>query len=260
MRRNLQAIVAIAARDLTKLFRDRIRIAFSFVFPFIFIGILGQSLQANIANELGFNLLLFTFLGVLAQTFFQSTASGVISLVADRETDFAQEMFVAPISRWAILVGKIAGESSVSFILTVSILLLALVLQIPVDWPRLVLIIPIGFLLAFLGGCFGVFVMSNLSGQQAAQQIFPFVMFPQFFLAGVFNPIKHLPPFLLILSRIAPMTYAVDFFRGLYYFGKPEYARTVLYPPLVDLAVILGISFVLLIIGTRIFISREQDR
>ena len=260
MKRNFQAIIAIAGRDVTKLFRDRVRIAFSFVFPFIFIGILGQSLQSNLSGQLGINLLWFTFLGVMAQTFFQSTASGVISLVADRETDFAQEMFVAPISRWAILVGKIAGESSVSFILTVSILLLALILQIPVDWPRLVLIIPVGFLLAFLGGCFGVLVMSNLSGQQAAQQIFPFVIFPQFFLAGVFNPITNLPPFLFILSRIAPMTYAVDFFRGLYYFGKPEYSRIVLYPPWLDLAIITGMSVVLLVVGTWIFISKEQNR
>ena len=32
------------------------------------------------------------------------------------------------------------------------------------------------------------------------------VSFPQFFLAGVFSPIKHLPIFLLIPSRMVPMT------------------------------------------------------
>lgn len=236
------------------------RIIFSFVFPFIFIGILGQSLQSNVGGQLGINLLLFTFLGVMAQTFFQSTASGVISLVADRENDFAQEMFVAPIPRWAIIVGKIAGESSVSFLLTIGIFILAIVLQIPVDWTRLLLIMPIGFLLAFLGGCFGVLIMSNLSGQQSAQQIFPLVIFPQFFLAGIFSPITKLPPFLFILSRISPLTYAVDFFRGLYFWGKPEYSKIILYPPWIDFTIIVFMSVLLLLLGTRIFISKEQNR
>lgn len=257
---NTQAIIAIAARDVTKLFRDKTRIVFSFMFPFIFIGILGQSLQANLSGALGFNLLLFTFLGVMAQTFFQSTASGVISLVTDRDTDFAQEMFVAPISRWAIIAGKIIGEATVSFLLTISILLMGIVMGIPIDWPRLLLILPAGFLVCILGGAFGVLVMSNLSGQQSAQQIFPFVIFPQFFLAGVFNPITHLPPVLFVLSRIAPMTYAVDLFRGLYYFGKPEYGKVVLHSPLLNLAIISAIIVCLLIIGTAIFVSRERNR
>ena len=153
---DLNAVIAIAARDVTKLLRDRMRIVFSFMFPFIFIGILGQSLQANVAASLGFNVLLFTFIGVLAQTLFQSTASGVISLVTDRDSDFAQELFVAPISRYTIIAGKILGESLVSSILIVSIIALALIMRIPIDWFRLFLILPAGFLACLLGGAFGV--------------------------------------------------------------------------------------------------------
>src|SRR3989344_6578730 len=114
MNRELNAIVAIAARDITKLLRDRMRLVFSLLFPLIFIGILGASLQANLGTNLGYNLLTFTFIGVIAQTLFQSTASGLISLVTDRDSDFAQELFVAPISRYTILTGKILGESLVS--------------------------------------------------------------------------------------------------------------------------------------------------
>ena len=32
-------------------------------------------------------------------------------------------------------------------------------------------------------------VMANLNSQRAANQVFPFLVLPQFFLAGVFNPI-----------------------------------------------------------------------
>ena len=260
MNHELNAIIAIAARDVTKLLRDRMRIVFSFMFPFIFIGILGQSLQANVASSLGFNILLFTFVGVLAQTLFQSTASGLISLVTDRDSDFAQELFVAPISRYTILTGKILGESLVSSLLIISILFLGVIMRIPIDWFRLFLILPAGFIACLLGGAFGVLIMSNLSGTQSAQQVFPFVIFPQFFLAGVFNPITHLPPLLFVLSRIAPMTYAVDFLRGLYYLGKPEYSKIVLHSPLFNLFIISILFVLYLVLGTYLLVSREKNR
>jgi len=90
--KTLNAILTIAMRDLTKLLRDRTRIFASLIFPGIFIGVLGTSLQANLGSNLGYNFLEFVFIGVLAQTLFQSTAGGIISLVEDRQNNFAQEM------------------------------------------------------------------------------------------------------------------------------------------------------------------------
>src|SRR5579859_8226048 len=83
--RNLNAVAMISARDLIKLLRDRTRIGASFIFPFVFIGILGGSLDANLSKDVGYNFLVFVFTGVIGQTLFQSTASGIISLVEDRQ-------------------------------------------------------------------------------------------------------------------------------------------------------------------------------
>ena len=111
-----------------------------------------------------------------------------------------------------------------------------------------------------MGGAFGVLVLSNLSSQEMAGQIFTFVMLPQFFLAGIFNPIKVLPPYLEILSRIAPMRYAVDLARGAFYAGRPEFSRVVLDPPMVDLVVIAAMFLVFLVIGTALFVRNERNR
>ncbi|HEX6351230.1 MAG TPA: ABC transporter permease, partial [Candidatus Dormibacteraeota bacterium] len=97
--KELHAVLAIASRDVLKLMRDRARLVFSFIFPIIFIGLMGGTLQANLGRAAGFNFIGFIFTGVLAMTLFQSTAQGLISLLEDRENDFAQEMFVAPVSR-----------------------------------------------------------------------------------------------------------------------------------------------------------------
>lgn len=256
----LNAILAIAARDFTKLLRDRIRLVFSFVFPVIFLGALGGSLQANLGDVIGYNLLTFTFVGVFAQVLWQSTASGIISLIADRENDFSQEIFVSPISRYSIIAGKILGESLVAYVQAVGLIIFAFIIRVPLDLSQFLLLLPLGFVGCLLGGAFGVLVLANLSDQRSANQIFPFLIFPQFFLAGVFNPIKELPLVLFILSRISPLTYVVDFLRGVYYWGKPEYAKIVLYHPLFDLMIISLMFVVMLFVGTYLFVKNERNR
>lgn len=256
----LNAIITIAYRDFVKFLRDRTRLIATFIFPVIFIGILGGSLQANLGSTLGYNFLLFTFIGVLGQTLFQSTASGVISLVEDRENDFSQEIFVSPVSRYAIILGKILGESLVALAQVIGIILFGFIIQLPISIASLIAIIPAMLVVCFLGGAFGILVLSNLGSQRSANQIFPFIIFPQFFLAGVFSPIKHLPIYLFILSRIAPMTYAIDFIRSIYYSGKPEYAKIVLYNPLIDFTVIAGMFLVCIVVGTFLFVKNERNR
>jgi ABC-2 type transport system permease protein len=256
----INAIVTIAYRDFIKLLRDRSRILATFIFPIIFIGVLGGSLQSNLSASAGYNFLAFIFAGVLGQTLFQSTASGVISLIEDRENDFSQEIFVSPISRYSIILGKILGESMVAIAQLIGILVFGIIIGVPLSLTQIFSLMPFFLVVCLYGGAFGIFVLSNLPSQRSANQIFPFVMFPQFFLAGVFSPIKTLPPVLFIFSRIAPMTYGVDLIRSIYYRGDPVYSKTVLYGTGVDLAVI-GVYFVIfLFLGTFLFIRNERNK
>ena len=125
---------------------------------------------------------------------------------------------------------------------------------------QLLAIIPAGLVACLLGGSFGVLVLANLSNQRSANQIFPFLIFPQFFLSGIFNPIHELPLPLYILSRISPMTYAVDFIRNIFYLGTPEYSKVVLYPLHIDILIIGAMLFVMLFIGTWLFVKNERNR
>ena len=260
IKHNLNAAFTIAFRDITKLFRDKMRIVANFVFPVIFIGVLGSSMQSNLAANLPYNFLTFVFIGVIGQTLFQSTAAGIISLIEDRQNDFAQEMFIAPISRYTIVLGKIIGEVMVSMVQVIAVIVFGVVFRVPLDLFMLLALIPFGILIALMGGAFGLLVMSSLSDQKTASQIFPFLLFPQFFLAGVFNPIKVLPLPLMILSRIAPMTYAVDMLRSIYYFGKPEYEHVVLFSPILSFTVIAVFTILFIGIGTFIFVKNERNR
>lgn len=258
--KTINAILAIALRDVTKLFRDRGRILASLIFPFIFVGVLGGGLNANLSTDVGYNFLVFIFTGVLAQNLFQSTAAGIISLIEDRQTDFAQAMFVAPVSRYAIIFGKMLGESLVAIVQLLGVIVMGIILRVPIDFGQLVRLTPMILVVCLFGGAFGTLVMSSLTNQRTANQIFPFLLFPQFFLSGVFSPIKNLPPILLVLSRIAPMTYAVDLIRGIYYWGKPEFSKVVLFSPATNLAIITVLSVIMMVMGTILFVRNERNR
>jgi ABC-2 type transport system permease protein len=69
-----------------------------------------------------------------------------------------------------------------------------------------------------------------------------------------------LPPYLDIISHIAPLRYAVDLMRGVFYAGSPEYSKVVLDPPLFNLGVMAALFVVFLAVGTWLFVRMERNR
>jgi len=105
-----------------------------------------------------------------------------------------------------------------------------------------------------------ILLLSNISSQRSAQQLFPFIFLPQFFLAGVFSPIKELPWYLEILSRISPLRYAVDLVRSVFYIDSPDKEKVVL-TGFASNMLIISIAFtVAMIAGTWLFVRAERNR
>ena len=264
LRRNpaaeLSAIAAIAHRDFVKLLRDRLRLFSELAFPLILIALLGPTLQAGFGSPGGVDLITFVFTGVLAQTIWQSTALGLISLIADREEDFSQEIFVSPISRYSIVAGKIIGESLVALPTGLGIVLVGILIGVRMSPLTFLALLPVVIAVAVYGGAFGLLILSNISSQRTASQIFPFVMLPQFFLAGVFNPIHDLPLPLAVLSALSPMRYAVEATRNVFYGTQPGLAAPDISPPSLN-APVMAVSFLAFIaVGTVLFVRAERNR
>jgi len=258
--RELSAVLAIAHRDFVKLLRDRARIVSDFAFPLLLVGLLGPALQAGFGSAGGLNLQAYVFTGVLAQTVWQSAAMGVISLIADRDEDFSQEIFVSPISRYSIVAGKIIGESLVALPQALALIVAGILLGLPLTAPMVLVLLPVVAVAAVFGASFGILVLSNISSQRTANQIFPFVMLPQFFLAGVFNPLHNLPPVLDILSRLSPMRYAVDLVRNAYYGFAPSPVPAEAATPAENLTVIGAMFLLFVVVGTARFVRSERNR
>ncbi len=252
-------VLAIAQRDVTKFLYDRPRIISTFVFPFFLVVILGGSFT-GFGDALGFDYVTFIFTGVFAQTLFQSAALGLISLLEDRDTDFSQELFVAPVSRYSIVLGKIAGESLVSLAQGVGLAVLGLVVGVRLSWSLIVPLLIVSSAVCLFGGSFGLLMLSAARSRRFAEQVGNFVFLPQFLLAGIFNPIDTLPPLLDALSRLMPLRYAVDLARTVFYVGNPDRPKVVVDGFFVD-ALVMSILFVVfLVAGTALFVRNERNR
>lgn len=259
-RAEVSAIAVIAHRDFIKLLRDRTRLISELAFPLVFVLILGPTLQSGFGSPGGVDLIGFVFSGVLAQTIWQSATLGLVSLIADREEDFSQEIFVSPVSRYSIVAGKILGESLVAMPTGVGILAIGLIVGVPLSPLVILALVPVSLIIAMYGGAFGLLLLSRLSSQRAAQQIFPFVLLPQFFLAGVLNPIHNLPAPLAVLSALSPMRYAVELMRNVIYGLQPSVPAPGMTPLPINLAVIGGSFVVFLVVGTVLFVRAERNR
>jgi ABC-2 type transport system permease protein len=256
----LSAVAVIAQRDVIKLLRDRPRLAVNLAFPVLLIGGLGAVLQPTVGRVTGLNAVTLAFTGVLAASLFQSAAAGMISIVEDRENDFSRELFVAPVSRLALVAGKVTGETLVASAQGGCVVAFGVAFGVRMTPGQLAALLPPCLACCLLGGAFGLATIAALPNQRSAMQIFQFLIIPQYVLGGVLVPLRGAAPYLNLASYLMPMRYVVELTRAAFYAGTPGYGQVVSAGPLLDAAVTAGLFAVLMAAGAALFGYRERAR
>jgi ABC-2 type transport system permease protein len=258
--RQFSALAAIAQRDVTKLARDRLRLAVSLAFPVMLMVGLGYTLEPAVGKATGLNELTVAFTGVLAASLFQSAAAGMISLVEDRENDFARELFVAPLPRLTLVSGKVLGETVVALVQGAFIVVFAIAFGVEANAGQLAVLIAPGVACALVGASFGLATLATLPNQRSAMQIFQFLIIPQYVLCGVLVPAHGLPAALEVIAWATPMTYGVDLTRAAFYHGQPGYNAAVSLGPAGAIAAMAGFFVIFMVLGAVLFTYRERHR
>ncbi|HEY6013183.1 MAG TPA: ABC transporter permease [Candidatus Limnocylindrales bacterium] len=258
--REVNATFAIAWREILRAIKSPASIGFTVLFPVIFMGIMGGSISQNLGAALPYAYLPFMLIGMIANTMYQGTITGVTNLVEERENDFTAELFVAPISRYAVLLGKIIGSGVASLISLVGIIAMIFVMQIPIDLGDLLRVLALAPILALAGGALGVFFIGFVQDPKVAGLGVALLVFPQMFLSGALIPIANSSGILGLLAKLMPMTYSIDLARNIFYAGKPEYAAVVLHPAWLDLGVTAALFLVFTTVGTYLFVRADRNR
>ena len=258
--REINAVVTIAARDITLALKSPGMLIMSLVMPVIMMGMLGGSLSQNMAGGLAFNYGQFMLVGMLVNMLFMTTTTSLTSLVDDHTTDFTQEMMISPISRYSIVIGKIFGSSFGAIVSMLGTLIVGLVMGITLSPGQMLLILALSPLMCLSAGALGMLVIGVIKNNKTANFAMMLIVMPQMFLSGAIIPISNSSGALFVLSRLMPMTYCLDLVRAVVYAGTPDYASVVMFNPAVNFAAIAALTVACLIIGTFFFARSEKKR
>jgi len=205
----------ITKRIIKQILRDHRSVAMIFAVPLVVMSLVGVSFNNNqdLLNFVG-PALICTFV-----LFFTFILTG-ISFLRERSEGTLDRLITTPVSRIDIIFGYSLSffffaliQSSI--IISFSIFVLDIINQGQIWHMFLVVII-----LSLVAVNFGVFVSTFAKNEFQVMQFIPLFIVPQIFLCGVIQPVENLPNILQYVSKILPLTYAVDGLRSIMLHGS----------------------------------------
>ena len=262
LKRNLKGIYTIWYRDVLRFSRDRARIVASLGQPLLFLFVFGSGLSPAMSGLAGGQLDFTSFLfpGIIAMAVLFTSIFSAVSIVWDREFGFLKEVLVAPVSRTAVALGKVAGGSTVAMFQGVIILLLAPLIGIRLSPEQIVVLMALMLLTAATMTSLGVLIAARMRSMEGFHMMMNFLLMPMFFLSGAFFPLQGVPLWMEWLARIDPMTYGVDPIRQVALRGTvPDFVLNMirLHPIAFDVAVLAAFWLALLVPAVWMF-SRQE--
>jgi len=211
-RHDLRGVRVVWQREMIRFSRDRLRIVTSLIQPVLFLFVLGTGLSTitNGSSSQNVNLRTFMYPGALSMAVLFTAMFSAASIVWDREFGFLREMLVAPVSRWSIVLGKTFGGATNATLQGVIILAMAGIVGVPYSLTLFLTVFGELLLLAVTLTAFGVMMAARINQIQSFMALQQMLLMPLFFLSGALFPLSNLPAWLQFMTRIDPLTYAVD--------------------------------------------------
>ena len=206
-------------RYLKKLIRNPILLFFSLVQPIIFL-ILFTQLFERFANIPGFpaeSYLIFATPGILLQNAFGSALQSGNSMVTDIDTGYLQKMLVTPVSRYAILLGRLTRDAFRVLIQSTIIMVLAFLTGAAPVTGILGMFLML-FTIAFFGLAWsGISLAIGLKTRSSETVLAfgSFLTFPLLFMSTSLTPLDFMPDWIQTVSMFNPISYTVDAVRVL---------------------------------------------
>ncbi|MBI4288249.1 MAG: ABC transporter permease [Chloroflexi bacterium] len=210
---SLSSIYIFWYREVLRIWRDKIRVVGSLAMPLLWLLVFGAGFSRLVQVGPGVDFAKFMFPGIVGMTVLMTSFMSGVSIVWERELGFLKEVLVAPVPRSTIVIGKALGSATVSMFQGSLVLGLAPLLGVKLT-PMLVFKLwPLMALVALTSSALGILVASRMKSMEGFQLIMQATIMPMLFLSGVFFPVNSLPPWMGLIVKVNPITYAVDAIR-----------------------------------------------
>jgi daunorubicin resistance ABC transporter membrane protein len=238
----LATIRVLVARDLTRFFREKSRVAGALLQPLIFWLVIGSGLtpsfQLQGARDVGY--LEYFYPGVLVMIVLFTAIFSTISVIEDRHSGFLQAVVVAPGSRVSLVLGKCLGSSAVALTQAGLFLVLAPLAGFPLEsiaWLPLVVGLALGCLSLCSLGFAVAWWLDSTTGYHVVMSV---GLVPLWILSGAMFPVNS--GVMGVLAAANPMSYAVTAVRRGLYGAKLPAALALGHGPWIELGVLAAFT------------------
>lgn len=203
---------ALWRREILRFVRQRSRVTGAFLQPLVFWALLGGGLNASFqpaGTPVGTSYVAYFYPGTIALVLLFTAIFATISIVEDRRSGFLQGVLVAPVPRWAIVLGQAVGATTLAVLQGVLFLLFAPLVGVSLTpgifLGSFFLMIAMGLALT----CLGLIIAWRMDSTQGFHAVMNLLLLPIWFLSGAFFPVEGAPLPLRFLMMVNPLTYGV---------------------------------------------------
>jgi ABC-2 type transport system permease protein len=208
----------MAEMETRKLLHDPTELITRAFQPILWLGIFGEALsKVRAIPTPGVSYLQFITPGVLTQSVTFIAIFYGLSIIWERDLGLLQKFLVAPVSRLALVWGKMASASVRGLSQAVIVFVFAFVLNIQL---HLTLLSMLGVVvLIILGASFftglSMGIASLVKTRERFMGIGQVITLPLFFASNAIYPIDIMPGWLQVVARVNPLSYMVQGLRTL---------------------------------------------
>jgi ABC-2 type transport system permease protein len=214
----LLAAWSLGKREIVRFFRQRNRIVGAIGTPVLFwiLFAAGFNSSFSLGSSDGPSFREYSFPGSVLLIVMFTAIFTTISVIEDRKEGFLQSVLVAPVRRWAMVLGKIWGGAAIAVVQALIFLPLALTFhESPpaANWLQLVLLVSVA---AVALTAFGFMFAWNTDSTQGFHAVMNLVLMPMWLLSGGFFPARQLDDQASMgdvavhwAVRLNPLSYAV---------------------------------------------------
>lgn len=246
----LRNMLVMMELELRRLRHDRTELWTRGVQPVLWIAIFGTTMGAVRGIDTG-DIPYTDYItpGVLIQsTTFVSIFYG-LTLVWERESGILKRLLVAPVSRFAMVIGRSMAAGVRATIQSLIIIPVALLIGVRLVPNPLLILLALAVIFFAAGGfaAISILIASFFKTRERFMGIGQAITFPLFFTSSALYPISMMPPILRGLATVNPVSYIVDAVRALMVSGDLDQLPL----DLLVLATFVLVMFALASIGFR---------
>lgn len=209
-------------REVVRFYRQRARVVGVIASPVLFWLVIGsgfgRSFSAGGASQ---HYLDYFYPGALIMIVLFTSIFTMMSVIEDRKEGFLLSVLVAPVSRSAIVLGKVMGGTTLAAIQGLIFLVFAPFVGIHLGVAVFLLAALIVFLVSFALTALGFAIAWPMDSTQAFHAIINLFLIPLWLLSGALFPLSSASSWLRILMEINPLTYGVEALRSVLYPASP---------------------------------------